>query len=268
MSSIVFILTRHVTSEKTNELWQECIRSIRKWYPTDPILIIDDHSNPAFLSTTDSLNEENKKETPRENILNISSEFEPGCGEMLAYYYFYKMKIADTAIILHDSFFLQAPIPGLHMIRQTPNFTTKFLLSFRRFHEDFNKEIACIQNLKNPESLVWWYRQRDLCRYGCQGIQSIISHRFLTEMQEKHHVLDLVPNITNRVDRMCMERVWAAVCLYHSPNLLDPDQVAVYGDFFRDYLDKYEHTEYDYFLANREKIAQEKRPFVKIFSGR
>ena len=260
MSSIVFILTRHVTSEKTNELWQECIRAIRRFYPTDPILIIDDHSNPEFLSTI--------ADYPRENILNISSEFEPGCGEMLAYYYFYKMKIADTAIILHDSFFLQAPIPDLQYYRQTSNFTTKFLLSFSRFHEDFNKEIAWIQKLKNPESLVWWYRQRDLCRYGCQGIQSIISHRFLTELQEKHHVLDLVDQITNRVDRMCMERVWAAVCLYHSPNLLDPDQVAVYGDFFHDYLDKYEHTEYEYFLANREKIAQEKRPFIKIFSGR
>jgi len=260
MSSIVFILTRHVTSEKTNELWQECIRAIRRFYLTDPILIIDDHSNPAFLSTI--------ADYPRENILNISSEFEPGCGEMLAYYYFYKMKIADTAIILHDSFFLQAPIPGLDQIRQNTGFTTKFLLSFDRFTHDFNQEIAWIQKLKNPESLVWWYHQSELCRYGCQGIQSIISHRFLTELQEKHHVLDLVPQITNRVDRMCMERVWAAVTMYHSPNLLNPDQVAVYGDFFREYLDKYEHTEYEYFLANREKIAQEKRPFIKIFSGR
>jgi hypothetical protein len=258
--SIVFILTRHVTSEKTNELWQECIRAIRRFYPTDPILIIDDHSNPEFLSTI--------ADYPSENILNISSEFEPGCGEMLAYYYFYKMKIADTAIILHDSFFLQAPIPGLDQIRQNSYFTTKFLLSFSRFHENFDKEIEWIQKLKNPESLVWWYHQRGLCRYGCQGIQSIISHRFLTEMQEKHHVLDLVPQIANRVDRMCMERVWAAVTMYYSPNLLDPDQVAVYGDFFVDYLDKYEHTEYEYFLANREKIAQEKRPFIKIFSGR
>ena len=49
--SIVFIITRHVNSEQSNELWQENIRCIRRWYPTDPILIIDDHSNhPAVLS--------------------------------------------------------------------------------------------------------------------------------------------------------------------------------------------------------------------------
>ena len=259
--SIVFIITRHVNSEQSNELWQENIRCIRRWYPTDPILIIDDHSNPAFLSSLDTNNH-------NANIQIIASEFTPGSGEMLAYYYYHRLKLADTAILLHDSFWIQTPIPNLEKIRENSYFTTKFLLSFDRFHENFQQETDYLRQLKNPEPLVWWYHQTELCRYGCQGIQTIISHRFLLEMQEKHHILDLLPLVKTRVDRMCMERVFAAVAMYLSPDLLDRNQVSIYGDFFRDYLQKYEYTTYEYFLANREKIEQDGRAFIKIFSGR
>lgn len=259
MSSIVFILTRHVTSEKTNELWQECVRAIRRWYPIDPILIIDDHSNQAFLSTSDY---------PRENILNISSEFEPGYGEMLAYYYFYKMKIADTAIILHDSFWIQAPIPSLDQIRINPHFQIRYLLHFAIGHHDRHQETVLLKTLQNSEGILHNYHQSPLIKYGCQGMQSIISHRFITEMQEKHRVFDLLPHILSRYHRMSMERVFAAICNYMCPELFDVSRVSVYGDFFLNYVEKYEYTEYDFFLANRERILEEKRPFIKIFSGR
>lgn len=257
--SIVFILTRHVTSEQTNELWQECIRSIRRSYPTDPILIIDDHSNLEFLST--SLEE-------KENILNISSEFPPGCGEALAYYYFYKMKIADTAIILHDSFWIQEPIPGLDQIRQNPHFRIRYLLHFSIGHHDLHQETVLLNTLQNPEGIVHQYHHFPLQKYGCQGTQSVISHRFITEMQEKHHVFNTFPHIISRYHRMSMERVFAAICNYMSPELFDVTRVSVYGDFFDNYVEKYEYTGYDFFLANRERILEEKRPFIKIFSGR
>jgi len=259
--SIVFILTRHVTSENTNILWQECIRSIRRSYPTDPILIIDDHSNPDFLSTLE-------EKVLQENILNISSEFPPGYGEMLPYYYFYKMKIADTAIILHDSFWIQEPIPGLDHIRINPHFRVRYLLHFAIGHHDVHQETVLISTLQNPEGILHNYHQFPLIKYGCQGMQSIISHRFITEMQEKHRIFDLLPHILSRYHRMSMERVFAAICNYMSPELFDVTRVSVYGDFFQNYVEKYEYTEYEYFLANREKIAQEKRPFIKIFSGR
>ena len=263
MSSIVFILTRHVTSERTNKLWQECIRCIRRWYPTDPILIIDDHSNPAFLSTS----EENKNELEK-NILNISSEFEPGCGEMLAYYYFYKMKIADTAIILHDSLWIQDLIPGLDAFRNDPHFRIKYLLHFAIGHHDFHQETVLLKTLQDYEPILHQYHQFPLVKYGCQGMQSIISHRFITEMQEKHRVFDLLPHILSRYHRMSMERVFAAICNFRCPELFDVSRVSVYGDFFQNYVEKYEYTGYDFFLANREVILSQNRPFIKIFSGR
>ena len=258
--SIVFILTRHVTSEKTNKLWQECIRAIRRSYPTDPILIIDDHSNPDFLSTI--------ADYPRENILNISSEFEPGCGEALAYYYFHKMKIADTAIILHDSFFFQEPIPDLQNIRNDDHFNIRYLLHFTIGHHDLHQETVLLKTLQNSEGILHQYHQFPLQKYGCQGMQSIISHRFVTELQEKHRIFDLLPFIISRYHRMSMERVFAAICNYRCPELFDVSRVSVYGDFFRKYVDKYEYTDYDFFLANREKMVEQNRPFIKIFSGR
>jgi hypothetical protein len=258
--SIVFILTRHVISERTNKLWQECVRSIRRSYPTDPILIIDDHSNPDFLSTSDSLE--------KENILNISSEFPPGYGEILAYYYFYKMKIADTAIILHDSFWIQEPIPGLEEFRQNPHFRIRYLLHFNIGHHDLHQETVLLKTLQNSEAIIHYYYQSSLKKYGCQGMQSIISHLFVTEMQEKYHFFNTLPFIISRYHRMSMERVFAAICNYMCPELFDISRVSVYGDFFKDCVDKYEYTDYDFFIANREKITQQKRPFIKIFSGR
>jgi hypothetical protein len=256
--SIVFIITRHVTSEKTNQLWQENVRCIRRWYPKDPILIIDDHSNPDFLSTAPL----------QENIITVSSDLSPGCGEMLAYYYFYKMKLADIAIILHDSLWIQQAIPSLDDIRKDPFFKIRYLIHFEIGHHDLHQETVLLSTLQNPSRIIHHYHKLPLTKYGCQGMQSIISHSFLTEMQEKHCVFNVLPHIISRYHRMSMERVFAAICNYMCPEFFDSNCVSVYGDFFREYVDKYEYTEYDIFLQNREKMVEEKRPFIKIFSGR
>lgn len=260
--SIVFILTRHVTSEKTNELWQECVRCIRQWYPKDIILIIDDYSDPTFLST-DSHSPE-----LQENVLNIQSELGPGCGEILAYYYFHKMKIADTAIILHDSFWIQQPIPGLEEMRKDPFFKIRYLMHFEIGHHNLHQETGFLSTLQNSEGIIYHYHHLPLTKYGCQGIQSVISHQFIVEMQEKYRVFKVCPHIFSRYHRMSMERVFAAICNYMCPELFGTNCISVYGDFFQEYIDKYEYTGYDFFLENREKIAEEKRLFIKIFSGR
>ena len=45
MSSIGFIILRHVNNKLTNKYWIHCYNSIRKYYPENSILIIDDNSN-------------------------------------------------------------------------------------------------------------------------------------------------------------------------------------------------------------------------------
>ena len=94
---IGFIILRYVMSEKTNMLWQECYKCIRKFYD-NPIVIIDDNSDSKFLTTLEMT-----------NVTIIQSEY-PKRGELLPYYYFLKEAWFDTAVILHDSVFIQAPI--------------------------------------------------------------------------------------------------------------------------------------------------------------
>ena len=43
--SIGFIILRHVNNEVTNQYWLHCYECIRKYYPENKIMIIDDNSN-------------------------------------------------------------------------------------------------------------------------------------------------------------------------------------------------------------------------------
>ena len=46
--SVGFIITRHVNNESVNKVWISCVQQIRKSYPTNKIVIIDDNSNYEF----------------------------------------------------------------------------------------------------------------------------------------------------------------------------------------------------------------------------
>ena len=71
-----FIILRNIINSMTNEYWKECYRCIRRLYPDNRILIIDDNSNKQFTSN-ELLN----------NTMIIESEF-PKRGEFLPYYYY------------------------------------------------------------------------------------------------------------------------------------------------------------------------------------
>ena len=53
------IITRHMSNEDTASYWMLGIRAIRVHYPELPIVVIDDNSDPMFLTAT-SLSEENQ----------------------------------------------------------------------------------------------------------------------------------------------------------------------------------------------------------------
>ena len=59
-----FIVLRHVNSARTNEYWIESCRRIRRHYPTNKILVIDDDSDREHL-----------KETQLDNVRVIESEY-------------------------------------------------------------------------------------------------------------------------------------------------------------------------------------------------
>ena len=96
MSTIGFIILRYVNSEITNKYWIMCYNSIRKYYPENKILIIDDNSNKSFIT-----NEKLYK------TLIINSEY-PQRGELLPYYYYLYNKLFDTAVTTSELLILNS----------------------------------------------------------------------------------------------------------------------------------------------------------------
>ena len=85
MNDLGFIILRHVRDRRSKELWYLSYQCIRKLYPENPILIIDDHSNYQYIDT----NIEKK-------LVNttIIKNTKVGRGEILPYLYYLEYKLS------------------------------------------------------------------------------------------------------------------------------------------------------------------------------
>ena len=185
-NSLGFIILRHVNSEKTNKLWIECYKCIRKFYQSNPILIIDDNSNYTYIT---NINLTNTK--------IINTEFK-GRGEILPYIYYITNKISDYVVILHDSVFIQEYI----------NFKkeNKFLWYFDNdIIQDEKMEKNLISKLDNNQFVLDIYNKKKW--FGCFGCMTVITHDFLINLNNKYSLSNLVKYVTTRHIRMCLERV-------------------------------------------------------------
>jgi hypothetical protein len=192
MNSLGFIILRHVNSELTNKYWIYCYQCIRKYYPENKILIIDDNSNYEYVSN------ENLS-----NAIIIQSEY-PQRGELLPYYYYLRIRLFETAVILHDSVF----------INQYIDFkvdTYKMLLDFQYDPlidqpEDQMKMIKVF----NDSDLLNFYNNKTLWT-GCFGSMTIINYEFLCAINQKYDLSKLLEHVLNRYNRCSFERVIACI---------------------------------------------------------
>jgi hypothetical protein len=249
-----FIIIRHVNSEKTDLYWKECYSCIRKYYDYI-ILIIDDNSNPMYI----------KNDIELIHCIIIPSEF-PKRGELLPYYYFHKYHIFENAIILHDSTFIQSKIN----IDNSNN--VKFLWDFEHHWNDTKNEITMIHNMsKNNDmyySLLKLYEDKSKWN-GCFGVQSIINHSFLTELDNKYNFLSLIQYVTTREDRMSLERIFALICCHLKENKIE----TTFGDInnYTYNVSKYKNIPYNYTFDNYYYDKQNNRingSIVKVRTGR
>lgn len=196
MEDLGFIITRHVTSDATNRYWNECCRCIRLFYPTTPIVIIDDASDPAFV-----------KGDLQPKCTVIESDY-PRRGEILPYLFLRKHRTFKKAVILHDSVFITAPLP----IESVTN--VKFLWHFEGDQLDNEDSVNnCIDVLPDaPKLRNMFYHER---WRGCFGTQSVITLEFLDTLP----IEPLVTVIRNRNDRCGFERVFGLLCGLRIPDL-------------------------------------------------
>ena len=242
---IGFIIIRHVNSERTNLLWQECYKCIRNFYD-NKIIIIDDASDSTYLTTLEMVNTE-----------IIQSEF-PKRAELLPYYYFLKHAWFDTAVILHDSVFIQAPIKF--------DKVNKFLWHFVSHNWDnIYGEEEIINKLKNSDDILKLYNTKDQW-YGCFGVMSVITYNMIHDINLKYNFFKLLDSIRSRKQRMMLERIFAVILSYEAS--LTKETSSYFGNI-QEYCnwgfnESYKMENYIKDKADR-KITL---PIIKLWSGR
>ena len=261
INKIGFIILRHVNSIKTNLYWILCYKSIRKIYGDEyKIVIIDDNSNKNFIN--------NKYQ--HLNLINceiIESEFIKR-GEILPYYYFYKNKFFEKAIIIHDSVFIQSYI-DFNLIEDV-----QFIWHFEHNWDNEKEEIDALKILLSDnnnlfESVESLYKDKNKWK-GCFGSQSVISHNFLKNIAEKYNIFKLLEIIDSREKRMIFERVFGFLCCIQNNNINDISLFGSIHDYlkwgykFEEYLQDLRH-EHNYNDINK---YINKYKIIKVWSGR
>jgi hypothetical protein len=257
-----FILTRHVNSEKTNKYWNHSVKCIRRYYPFQKIVIIDDNSNSEFV----------KAFTAYDNIEIIQSEF-PGRGELLPFIYLLKHRFFENAIIIHDSVFFHKRI-NFNSVR----FPVLPLWHFNRYvdqPENKKNNLRIARNLSNNSQVIDnlnsiinssvnfqlpWRRDQEWS--GCFGVQCFINYHFLEKLEAKYKITSLLSHVKNRKDRCSLERIIGTIFNIECP----PTKIykSLFGDIFSYQRFGYTFEEYEENLKNK-KVA---KPVIKVWTGR
>jgi hypothetical protein len=198
-----FIILRHVTNKEANHYWRLCYQSLRRHYPGNRVLIIDDNSDYSALDL--------EYEKILTNTKIIRSEF-PGRGEILPYYYFLRCKPFDTAVIIHDSTFINTKL-DFHVERHRP------IWDFKNHEWDQPAdEIRLLKCLDNSQELLDLHANLSSWR-GYFGGLAIIKHSYLEEVELRYGLTKLLDHIKDRSQRKSFERVIGCVLGIKDPSL-------------------------------------------------
>ena len=255
-----FIITRHVNSETTNCYWNECVRCIRKLYSQNLIVIIDDNSDQTFV----------KADFEYKKVEYVKSEYIQR-GELLPYYYFFKNHYFDNAVIIHDSVFIKKKINFDYL--QQLNVKVMPLWHFEKEkRENLHNSLRIVNNLKNNNEIIN-HLSRDVqyenlgmntkIWHGCFGVQSFINYNFLSTLQNKYNLFNLLDVVRCRADRCCLERIMGVLFFIEYPQL--SKQHSILGDIY--VYTKWGYT-YKQHCENTQNKIMNRLPVIKVWSGR
>jgi hypothetical protein len=187
----------------------------------------------------------------------IHSDF-PGSGEILPYYYLYHRKLGKKAVILHDSMFIQKPIP-LESVNDY-----KFLWNFKcpiqidDVEENFHNAVF---KLEKRDELYDIFHDFNTW-YGCFGASMVITLDFIYKLQENTQFLNILPDINTRKRRSMFERFIGIVCHYTLPKELE--ELSYMNSIFQQPNEW--GTEYEEYLGIKDVFKDVM--VVKVWSGR
>jgi hypothetical protein len=232
MNRLGFIILRHVNNQETDKYWNLCYDCIRKYYPENLILIIDDNSNYEYIT-----------DRPLYKTTTINSEYH-GRGELLPYYYFLHNKLFDTAVLLHDSVFINKYI-------DFNVYKYKLMWDFEH-HWDQTEDETIMIDAFNDLELKEFYENKSLWK-GCFGGMSIITHDYLSFINSKYDISKLLNYVLTRFNRMSFERVIA--CLLQ----INGTKGSLLGNI---------HKYCEFGLTFNYKQQYSHLPVIKVWTGR
>ena len=94
MTSLGFIISRHISQPAHADLCFRAYSSARRFYPENPIVIVDDNSSIADSHEYDA-------------CTTVIQSIVPKSGEFGLYYYYHSLRPFDRAVLLHDSMVLK-----------------------------------------------------------------------------------------------------------------------------------------------------------------
>jgi hypothetical protein len=229
----------------TDKYWKESYRCIRTWYPHTPILIIDDSSNQEFL----------KEDIVTSKCTVIYDTTHKGSAEFLPYYYFHLLHPFDTAVIIHDSIFVQRYID----FTLDDNESVRFLWAFYNIYDHtINDAIEHIFGaIPSGNTLLQKYYQITNL-YGCFGVMSVIKWDFLHHINNIEHIFEnWLPIITTRHYRCALERCFAILLIHYSSNM----KPSFYGDI-------YKYIEWGTTFEEYQLHDWHNHPLIKVWTSR
>lgn len=245
--SFGFIILRCVRTKQHDLLWKECYRCIRKFYDQE-IIILDDNSIETLI-------DENIKLI---NTKVVRSEY-PQRGELLPYIYFVKLGLDwSKAVFLHDSMFITERI-DFESISDV-----KFLWHFHHPEWDkvnLEKQICTIMSSLTHEKELQKVYHDSKKWYGCFGAASVFDRDFARIVNEKHDISSLIPHVTDRTKRMCIERIIAVLAF--AENKIEPVKGSIMG-IIHDQKFGFGGMNYENYLKHGQSI----KPLVKVWVGR
>lgn len=233
---IGFIILRHVSSEDNNRYWIKSYECVRRFHPEAPIMIIDDNSRQEYLTNIDLY-----------KTMIIYAEH-PKRAELLPYLYYKKYKIAEQAIIIHDSLFINCEM----------DFTTntwKPIWEFEHTWDQPEDELRMLRVFGNNKILRF---HEDKTNWkGTMGVMTIINHDFLCSVYKTFDFHEFIELVKGRFHRQTLERVISCIFHFHEK------QDALLGN-----MQKYMRwgTSFDTIFNNHEQFKH--LHVLKCWSGR
>jgi len=256
-----FVILRHVNNTETDRYWKICYERVRKYYPKSDIVIIDDNSNYKLV---DMVFQNGLYKT------TVIRSMWAGRGELLPYFYYVSYGWFDTAVILHDSVFINKYIDFEEALSNGRGY--RFLWEFGVKQDSLYMshrvdEVKLLRRLGtcDVDKLLEFHRGNEWI--GCFGAMSVVTLTYLKKVNLLFPLENLLDGIVGRFNRMSFERIVACIFQYIDKSAtircektvsLD-DGRSLFGNIFK-------YCKFG--ISFNNAIVQNNLPMIKAWTGR